>query len=181
MNRIASVVLFIAALGGCASPKTRDLTVTRVFETPVEQVWRAWSDAEAIKRWWGPQGFTVPVVQLDFREGGKSLVCMRAPEEYGGRDMCSTWTYQQIAPNRTIDFIFNFADASGGKLEPQQAGVPQGVPSDVRHLIQLKALGACRTEMTMTEYGYTTDEAYEASKSGLDQTLDKLAAALPPC
>ena len=39
---------------------------------------------------WGPNGFTSPCAEIDFREGGISLVCMRAPEEMGGQDLYST-------------------------------------------------------------------------------------------
>jgi uncharacterized protein YndB with AHSA1/START domain len=31
----------------------RDLVVTRVFDAPVEQVWKAWSDPEYVMQWWG--------------------------------------------------------------------------------------------------------------------------------
>ena len=58
------------------SVKKMDLVVTRVFDAPVEAVWKAWTDAEQVKKWWGPDGFTAPVAKLDFREGGTSLVCM---------------------------------------------------------------------------------------------------------
>jgi hypothetical protein len=34
------------------------------------------------------------------------------------------------------------------------------------------------TEMTVTEHGYTSDQALEISKAGLEQTLDKMAATL---
>jgi len=37
---------------------TRDLVVTRVFNAPVAQVWRAWSDPAPVMRWWGPTGKT---------------------------------------------------------------------------------------------------------------------------
>ncbi len=70
--------------------KKRDLIVTRVFDAPVELVWKAWTDPEYVMRWWGPDHFTSPSAKIDFREGGTSLVCMRAPEEFGGQDMYST-------------------------------------------------------------------------------------------
>jgi uncharacterized protein YndB with AHSA1/START domain len=31
----------------------RDLVVTRVFDAPVEQVWKAWSDPEYVMQWCG--------------------------------------------------------------------------------------------------------------------------------
>ena len=68
-------------------PKKRDVIVTRVFDAPVEQVWNAWVEPEMVKQWWGPTGFTCPLAEMDFREGGTSLVCMRAPKEFSLHSM----------------------------------------------------------------------------------------------
>jgi hypothetical protein len=57
-------------------------------------------------------------------------------------------------------------------------GVPAGVPEDGHHVITFKDLGNNRTEMTMTEHGYTTDQAHDTSKAGLEQCLDKMAESL---
>jgi uncharacterized protein YndB with AHSA1/START domain len=64
-----------------SSSKTRDLIVTRVFDAPIERIWKAWTDPEHIMRWWGPDGFTSPSAVIDFREGSTALVGMRSPEE----------------------------------------------------------------------------------------------------
>jgi uncharacterized protein YndB with AHSA1/START domain len=45
---------------------THNMVVTRSFDAPVEQVWKAWSESEQVKRWWGPTGFTCPVAKMDF-------------------------------------------------------------------------------------------------------------------
>ena len=92
------------------APKKRDVVVTRVFDAPIEQAWKAWSEPEYVMQWWGPTGFTCPLAEMDFREGGTSLVCMRAPKEFGGQDMYNTWTYRKIVPMQSIEFIQNLAD-----------------------------------------------------------------------
>ena len=162
--------------------KNHDLAVTRVFDAPVEQVWKAWSDPEYVMQWWGPTGFTCPLAEMDFREGGVSLVCMRPSKEFGGGDLYNTWTYRKILPMQSIEFVLNFADKDGRKLDPAAIGLPPGVPSDVRHVIIFKAMGdpstglrAGKTEMTVTEYGYTSEQARDLSKQGLEQCLDKMA------
>jgi uncharacterized protein YndB with AHSA1/START domain len=156
----------------------RDLVVTRDFDAPVARAWKAWSEAEYVMKWWGPTGFSCPIARMDFREGGVSLVCMRAPEAFGGQDMYSTWTYTEIVPHKRIDYVHNFADSSGARLEPAQMGLPPGIPGDVRNVIEFAGLEGGRTRMTITEYGYTTDQARDLSKAGLEQCLDKMAAAL---
>lgn len=162
------------------SSATFDVVVTRVFDAPVDRVWDAWRDPEQVKRWWGPHGFTCPVAEMDFREGGTSLVCMRAPAEYGGMDMWSTWTYTRIVSHERFEYVFRFADATGRPISPAQAGVPAGVPEAGHHVVQFRRLADGRTEMTMTEHGYTTAEARDTSRAGLDQTLDKFAEGLGP-
>lgn len=158
------------------NPNQRDVVVTRLFDAPVERVWRAWIDPEDVMRWWGPDGFTSPLAKMDFREGGTSLVCMRAPVEYGGQDMYHTWTYQKIEPHHRIEFIARFSDQDGHTLDPADLGIPPGVPIEVYHVITFWDAGEGRTEMTVREQSYSTDIAHDTSKAGLEQCLDKLAA-----
>lgn len=153
-----------------------DLVVTRVFDTSSEQLWKAWSDPEHVMRWWGPTGFTSPSCRMDFRVGGTTLVCMRAPPEFGGQDVYNTWTYRRIEPTRRIEFILRFSDKTGNALDPAAMGLPPGIPGEVPHVITLKPIGAGRTEMTITEHGYTSDGARDMSRAGLEQCLDKMAA-----
>ncbi len=76
--------------------KKRNVVLTRVFEAPLEEVWRAWVESGMVRQWWGPAGFTCTLAEMDFREGGTSLVGMRAPAEFGGQDLYNTWTYRKI-------------------------------------------------------------------------------------
>jgi len=160
-----------------AEPKKRNLVVTRVFDAPVELVWKAWVEPEMVMQWWGPTGFTCPLAEMDFREGGRSLVCMRAPKEFGGQDMYNTWTYTKIEPMERIEYILRFTDKDGKAFDPAEMGMPSGIPKEVRNVNTFKAKGDNKTEMTVTEYGYTTDEAVNLSKQGLEQCLDKMAAS----
>jgi uncharacterized protein YndB with AHSA1/START domain len=152
--------------------KTRDLVITRVFEVPVERVWAAWNNPDHVKTWWGPTGFTAPVARIDFREGASSLVCMRSPQ---GQDMYNTWTYRKIVPMELIEFVLDWADKEGNRIDPASMGLPPDMPRDVRHVVTFKKVGANKTEMTITEFGYTSDLHFDLSKAGLEQCLDKMA------
>lgn len=155
--------------------ETKDLVVTRTFDAPVAEVWKYWAESEYVKKWWAPTGFTTPLARMDFREGGTSLVCMRAP---GGQDFYSTWTYRKITPMKLIEYIHNLADKDGKKADPVKVGLPADFPQDVRNVITFKTVGDNKTEMTVTEYGYMSDQWFNLSKTGLEQCLDKMAAAL---
>lgn len=43
------------------------LVLERVFQAPRELVFKAFSEAEHLKHWWGPKGWTLPVCNVDFR------------------------------------------------------------------------------------------------------------------
>jgi len=150
---------------------TRDVVARRVLDAPPEQVWRAWSEPSEVARWWGPSGFTTPVADLDFREGGSSLLCMRAPAEYGGGEYWNTWTYRSITPPERIEYDLAFVQADRSPATP-----PPGVPDLVPHVVALTPVAGGRTEVTVTEHGYRTDEARDLSLAGLEQCLDKMAA-----
>jgi uncharacterized protein YndB with AHSA1/START domain len=154
------------------------MTTTHLFDAPLDALWRAWSDAEQVMRWWGPTGFTSPICKMDFREGGTTLVCMAAPAEYGGQEMYNTWSYSRIVPQERIEFASRFSDAEGKVLDPAQLGLPPGIPMSVPHVITFKEVGGGKTELTVTEYGYTNAEITQISKAGMDQCLEKMAASL---
>jgi uncharacterized protein YndB with AHSA1/START domain len=164
-----------------SAPRNADkqnLVFTRVFDAPIERVWRAWTDPEQVMRWWGPNGFTCPLARIDFREGGKSLVCMRAPKEFGGQDMYSTWTYTRIVPLRQIEWLHHFADKEGNRVEPATQGLPADMPAEVRNLVTFKAVGDHNTELTVTEYDWPVGHMMEMSRMGMEQCLDKMTTSL---
>lgn len=124
----------------------------------------------------GPTGFTCPVAKMDFREGGTSLVCMRAPKEFlGGQDMFNTWTNEKIVPLKRFVYILRFADKDGKMVDPTKQGLPPEMPKEVRNDVTFKELGKDKTEVTVTEYGCTVGQMMEMSKMGLEQCLDKIA------
>ena len=71
-------------------------------------------------------------------------------------------------PHERIEFVSNFADENGTHLDPAAMGMPPGVPHDVPHEIAFKSAGGDRTEVTVTERGYTTEEARDLSEAGME-------------
>jgi uncharacterized protein YndB with AHSA1/START domain len=112
---------------------------------------------------------------MDFREGGYSVVCMRPPE---GPDLCNTWTYTRIVPMERIEFTLGWSDKEGNKADPATMGLPPDIPPEVPHVITFKSAGDGKTEMTVTEFGYSSEQTVEMSKAGLTETLDRLAERL---
>jgi uncharacterized protein YndB with AHSA1/START domain len=154
---------------------THDMVTTRTFDAPVEAVWRAWTEPELVKRWWGPTGFTAPVAEMDVRKGGTSLVCMRPPAEFGGQDIYNTWTYATVIPMERLEYVLTFTNADRNPVEPTDLGLPPGIPRDAPHVVTFTALDDGRTEITVQESGYASPELAEFSRGGIEQCLDKMA------
>ena len=151
----------------------QNLVVTRVFDAPLELVWKAWVEPEYVKQWWGPHGFTAPLAKMDVREGGTSLVCMRAPE-FG--DQYSTWHYRRVVPLREIEYVLHLSDQDGRAVDPAELGMPPDFPQGIRNSVTFTPLDGERTEVTVTEYDWPVGQMMEFSRIGLEQCLDKMAA-----
>lgn len=155
---------------------TYDVHVVREFDAPIERVWAAWTKPEDLRAWWGPEGFTCPRAEADVRVGGRILITMRAPDEWGAFEQHSTWSFTEVEAPRRLGYVFRFSDAAGEPITPAEAGIPSdGVPERGEHEVVLSAIGDGRTRLEMTEHGYTTAEARDMSQAGLEQCLDKMA------
>ncbi len=58
----------------------REIVLARVFNAPRELVFKAWTDAAQISRWFGPKGFTITTHEMDARPGGRWRFDMKAPD-----------------------------------------------------------------------------------------------------
>jgi uncharacterized protein YndB with AHSA1/START domain len=153
----------------------KQIEVTRTFNAPVEMVWKVWTDPELVKRWWGPKHFSSPVAKIDFREGGRSLVSMKAPKEMGGQEWYSIWEYVEIIPLKTIEFIQSLSDKDGNKIDPSKLGMPPDFPIDIKTVVTFKDLAKDKTEMTVIEYAnFGTISNF--AQMGLEQSMDKMVA-----
>jgi uncharacterized protein YndB with AHSA1/START domain len=157
-----------------------EVVVTRDVDAPPDEAWRAWSDADLVRQWWGPAGFTCPRADVDLRVGGTTVVAMQAPAEYGGFLMHNRWTYAAVERPTRIEFVSEFADAEGRVITPAEAGIPPGVPAQVPHRVDLEPLPDGRTRVTVTETGYTDEQARAQSHAGQEQVMDKMQALFAP-
>ena len=79
----------------------RELRISKVFDVPIEVMWRAWTDTTEIAQWWGPNGFTNEIKKMDFREGGEWLLNMRGTD---GKNFPNKSIFREIVPNKKIVF-----------------------------------------------------------------------------
>jgi uncharacterized protein YndB with AHSA1/START domain len=86
----------------------RELVLTRLIDAPRELVYRAWTDAELLKRWFAPQPYTTPKAVLDVRPGGSNLIVMKSPE---GAEMPNRGVYLEVVPNERLVFTDAYTEA----------------------------------------------------------------------
>ena len=65
-----------------------EIVSSRIIKSQRELVYRAWSDANHLKNWWGPAGFTNTFTEFDFRVGGKWSFIMHGPEKGNYANEC---------------------------------------------------------------------------------------------
>jgi uncharacterized protein YndB with AHSA1/START domain len=159
-----------------------ELIITRIFDAPRSLVWKAWTEAEHLMRWWGPKKFTAPLCKIDFREGGVYLSCMRSPE---GQDFWSTGTYKEIVPFERIVCTDSFADEKGNVVPASHYGMPgDDWPLELMVTIVFEDLDglpvgkAGKTKMTLTHVGFPAGQMSELCEAGWNESFDKLAESL---
>ncbi len=147
------------------------LVITRVFDAPRENVFRAWLEPERMMRWWGPKGFTTPVCKIDFRVGGKFLNCMHSPD---GKDYWSTGVYQEIVEPERIVCTDSFADAEGNVVPASHYGMVGEFPIEMLVTVTFEDQEG-KTKMTLRHAGMPAGENRDGANQGWNESFDKLA------
>jgi uncharacterized protein YndB with AHSA1/START domain len=91
-------------------PKDRELVITRVVDAPRSLVFKAWTEPERIRQWWGPRGFTTLSCEMDLRPGGAWRTRSRSPE---GTDHNEHGVFQEIVAPERLVFTQAWEDADG--------------------------------------------------------------------
>ncbi len=146
--------------------------VTKEFDAPLERVWQAWSDAELIKQWWGPENYTAPSAKTDFRIEGKYLFAMKDPE---GKVTWSTGTYTEILPYKLIVCTDQFSDENGKPITPEQAGMEEEW-EDISTLVfsvKFEKIDDNRTKIQLVHEGIPAS-IHDDCVSGWSSSLDKM-------
>jgi len=92
----------------------RELVLARIIDAPREKVFRCWTDATLLPRWFAPLPWTTSSAKLDVRAGGSSVVVMRSPE---GVDYPNPGLYLEVVPNEKLVFTDTYTE--GWKPNPE--------------------------------------------------------------
>jgi len=139
------------------------ITMEREFAAPPEAVFGAYRDPDALKQWYGPDGFSITIIAMDFRVGGLFRFTMHGPD---GTDYPNRIMYRDIVP--------------GARLAYRHDSDVDDDPRGFEVLVTFAPAGAGRTLLTMRSTFPSIEARNAVMKFGAvelgKQTVEKLAA-----
>lgn len=151
-----------------------ELKIERTFNASKDLVWKAWSDSETFMKWWGPQYFTSPTCKMDFKQGGKFVWCMQAPD---GSKFYSSGEFKEISPKDKIVYTDSFADENGNEISAAVYGLSPDYPNQTLVTVTFEEVDG-KTHMTLVHQGIPAEEINGNTASGWNQSFDKLEVAI---
>lgn len=153
----------------------KELVIKREIHAPRELVFKAWSEAEHLKSWWGPKGFEISVKHLDFRPGGFFHYRMQAPD---GSQMWGKFLYQEIETLEKIVWINCFSDEAGNIV---RAPFSDLIPLEIRNEVTFSGNYGTTTMTLRSRPNNATEEEhsffegmFESMEQGFGGTFDQL-------
>src|SRR5450432_2639684 len=89
------------------------LRLSRTLHARRETVFKAWSSADHVKRWFSPETYTVSDAKVEMHVGGAFDVCMRSPS---GEEHWSRGTFVEVTPHTRLVIDMQVTDAAGRPL-----------------------------------------------------------------
>ena len=148
-----------------SSAADREIAFTRVLDAPSPLVFKAWTEPKQVEQWWGPNGFTVTVHEMDVRPGGICRFMMHGPD---GVDYPNKIVYTEVVAARQLAYVHS--DDVDGDPRPFDVTVLFDDEGDKTRLtLRILLKSAAERERMVTEVG---------AIDGGNQTLDRLAQFL---
>lgn len=154
------------------SAETKWVRIERSFDASIERVWRLWTEPDLFKTWYGPNGATIPVAEMDLVVGGRRKICLQM--ETPGKTM-TLWfvgEFREISAPTRLVYTESMSDADGVALPPERLGMPDDHPTVTEIIVDLSERDG-KTHMTLTHIGVPADSG---GAGGWAQAVDKLAA-----
>ena len=131
-----------------STPSDREIRMTRLFDAPRRLVFEAWTNPKHVPHWMlGPEGWSMPVCEIDLRPGGKWHFVWR---KGNGAEMEMTGEYREVVPPERL--------VSTERWGPEW-------PEVINTLVLTEENGKTRMSVTML---YPSKEARDAAlKTGM--------------
>jgi uncharacterized protein YndB with AHSA1/START domain len=140
----------------------RTLFIERIFDAPRDLVFKVWTDANHMKHWWGPRGFSSTVLTTDLRVGGTYRIHMRSPEN---TDHWSQGVYREIISPQRLVMVGSWTDERGNPTTPETTTT-----------VIFEDLGG-KTRLTLHAV-FESVTARDAHRGGWNSSFERLASYL---
>jgi uncharacterized protein YndB with AHSA1/START domain len=150
------------------------IVIERTYVASIEEVWELWTTKAGIESWWGPDGFSVKVHDLDLHPGGEMRYAMTADEpaqvefmKRAGMPLTTEakLTYTAIVPGKSISYTHK-ADF-----------IPGVEPYDLGNKVEFFREGD-HVRMVLTLDPMHSDEWTQRAVMGWESQLGKLARVI---
>lgn len=148
----------------------KELEIERTYDAPIKNVWKAWTEPEQIKAWWGPDNVSIPECEVDLRVGGRIYIVMKAGEAMGpykGTRWPMDGTFTEVEENSRLAYAVKaWTEGQEGTTEIDQVTELTMHEDNGKTIIKLKAI--------INKTGPDAKMAVEGMQMGFNQQLEKL-------
>ena len=140
------------------TPSDREIRCERIFDAPLDRVWRAYTDPKLVAQWWG-RGNKLDIERMDVKSGGR----WRFVEHSDGQQNGFEGKYREVTPKERIVQTFEW-DGMPGHVIVERA--------------EFTDLGDGRTRVVSLSLFHTTEERDGMLNSGMETGMNESFAAL---
>jgi uncharacterized protein YndB with AHSA1/START domain len=152
----------------------KEVEFERTYDASLEKVWKAWTDPEMLKQWWGPNDVIIPECEVDLRVGGRIYIVMEAGEAMGpykGTRWPMDGKYTVVENKSKLAYAAKaWTEGQEATTQIDQVTELSLVDDDGKTILKLKA--------TINKIGSDAKMAVEGMQQGFNQQLDKLSKYL---
>jgi uncharacterized protein YndB with AHSA1/START domain len=159
-------------------------TISRAFNAQRNLVFRAFTRASHLRRWWGPAGFVIAVTKFNLCPGGVFHYSLQAPIDHpmGDKRMWGKLIYQEICPPERLVFLNAFSDEAGNFTRHPMSPT---WPLQVRNILALtEQEGQTNVSLNSMPYDASDEErntfaiSHPSMQQGFGETFKQLEVHL---
>lgn len=140
------------------TPSDREVRTERVFDAARDKVWRAYTEPDLIRQWWG-RGHQLVIERFELERGGHWRFVEHSAEGAHGFE----GRFREITPKDRIVMTFEWD------------GMPAYV---IVETVEFQDVGDGRTRIVTTSLFHTNEERDGMMAAGMEQGLNESYAAL---
>ena len=140
----------------------REQRTSLLLDAPMELVWEVWTKPEHIKHWWGPNGFTNTIEEMQAETGGKWTFIMHGPD---GKNYRNKTIFREVVKHKKIVHEH---------FEPNFIAIIEFESQEEKTLMNWYKLYETKELFELVEIHYKTSEGFKQTVEKLEKYLSKL-------